>query len=386
VRDLFEQARAAAPAIVFIDEIDAIGQSRGGGIRLVTNDEREQTLNQLLSEMDGFDRNDLTIILAATNRPEILDAALLRAGRFDRQVLLDRPDRRGRVQILAVHLKKIRMAADVDGEAIAALTPGFTGADLANLVNEAALLATRRDAPAVSMADFTAGIERIVAGLERRNRILNPRERRIIAVHEMGHALVALSIPGADKVHKVSIIPRGVGALGYTMQRPSEDRFVTTRAELEQRMAILLGGRAAETLLIGEVSTGAEDDLARATDIARGMVMRFGMEDTIGLVTYEREPPALLAPAPDLAMQPRQFSEATGHDIDAAVRRLLDEAFEVARATLERRRDLLERAARLLLAQETLDESQLEHFRAELARHAEPAASATSRLVARDVA
>jgi len=258
---------------VIIDEIDALGRARGA-YSVGGQDEKEQTLNQLLAELDGFDPTAGVVLLAATNRPEILDPALLRAGRFDRQVLLDRPDRRGRVQILNVHLKRVKLAADVDPAQIAALTPGFSGADLANLVNEAALLATRRDAAAVSLDDFTQAIERIVAGLEKRNRILNPTERRVIAVHEMGHVLVAMALPGTDKVHKVSIIPRGVGALGYTIQRPTEDRYLMTRRELEDKMATLLGGRAAEALLIGQVSTGAEDDLARATDIARSMVMR----------------------------------------------------------------------------------------------------------------
>ena len=293
VRDLFEQARTKAPAIIFIDELDALGRARGafpfGG-----HDEKEQTLNQLLSEMDGFDTSAGLVLLAATNRPEILDPALLRAGRFDRQVLVDRPDKVGRVQILKVHLKKVQLTPDVDPEKIAALTPGFSGADLANLVNEAALLATRRGAAAVALDDFTRAIERIVAGLEKKNRLLNPLERKVVAYHEMGHALVAMSLPGADPVHKISIIPRGIGALGYTIQRPIEDRYLMTRDELENKMAVLLGGRAAEKLVFDHLSTGAADDLAKVTDIARSMVMRYGMEEKLGHVAYEAERPLFL--------------------------------------------------------------------------------------------
>src|SRR5271165_1290096 len=266
VRDLFEQARKRAPAIIFIDELDALGRARGA-YGLGGHDEKEQTLNQLLVEMDGFDPSEGLILLAATNRPEILDPALLRAGRFDRQVLVDRPDKLGRVQILKVHVRKVRLAPDADLAQVAALTPGFTGADLANLVNEATLVATRRGADAVGLADFTAAVERIVAGLEKKSRILNLKEREIVAHHEMGHALVALSLPGTDPVHKVSIIPRGIGALGYTIQRPTEDRFLMTREELEDKMAVLLGGRAAEHVVFGRLSTGAADDLAKVTDI-----------------------------------------------------------------------------------------------------------------------
>ena len=271
VRDLFEQARAKAPAIIFIDELDAMGRSRMPGAMGGGNDEKEQTLNQLLVELDGFDTKSGVVLLAATNRPETLDPALLRAGRFDRQVLVDRPDKPGRVQILAVHLKKITVGPDVEPEAVAALTPGFTGADLANLVNEAALLATRRDAEAVAMDDFNNAIERIIAGLEKRNRLINPKERKIVAFHEMGHAITAMAIPGSDPVHKVSIIPRGIGALGYTIQRPLEDRFIVTREELENKMVVLLGGRAAEWIVFQHLSTGASDDLRRVTDIARSM-------------------------------------------------------------------------------------------------------------------
>ena len=288
VRDLFEQARKSAPCIIFIDELDALGRARTlapmGG-----HDEKEQTLNQLLIELDGFDPSAGIVLLASTNRPEILDPALLRAGRFDRHVLVDRPDRVGRIAILQVHLKGKTLAPDVDPEQIASLTPGFTGADLANLVNEAALIATRRGAAAIEMQDFTQGVERIVAGLEKKNRLLNPIERKVVAYHEMGHALLGMALPGVDIVHKVSIIPRGVGALGYTIQRPIEDRFLMSRPELENKMAVLLGGRAAESLVFDEVSTGAADDLAKVTDIARAMVVRYGMNEELGNVAYEEE-------------------------------------------------------------------------------------------------
>ena len=277
VRDLFEQARRAAPCIIFIDELDALGRSRMPGA-FGGYDEKEQTLNQLLAELDGFDPSTGVILIAATNRPEVLDPALLRPGRFDRQVLVDRPDRTGRREILKVHVAKVKLAANVDLDQIAGLTPGFTGADLANLVNEAAIVATRRNGDAVTLDDFTVAIERIVAGLEKRSRILSPEERRRVAYHEMGHALVAATLPGVDPVHKVSIIPRGVGALGYTMQRPTEDRFLLARHDLENRVAVLMGGRAAEALIFdGEVSTGASDDLQRATEIATEMVTRYGM-------------------------------------------------------------------------------------------------------------
>jgi len=275
VRDLFEQARAQAPAIVFIDELDALGRARGIDMPGGGHDEKEQTLNQLLAEMDGFDPTTGIIVLAATNRPEILDQALLRAGRFDRQVLVDRPDRKGRVDILRVHIKKVRTDPSLDLESIAALTPGFTGADIANLVNEAALVATRRGAEATTLDDFTQAIERLVAGLEKKSRILRPKEREIVANHEIGHTLMAMALPGSDPVQKVSIIPRGIGALGYTLQRPTEDRFLMSRSELENRLAVLLAGRAAESLVFGEVSTGAVDDLARATEMARQMVTCF---------------------------------------------------------------------------------------------------------------
>jgi len=361
VRDLFEQARTKAPAIIFIDELDALGRARGA-FPLGGHDEKEQTLNQLLSEMDGFDTSAGLVLLAATNRPEILDPALLRAGRFDRQVLVDRPDKVGRVQILKVHLKKVQLTPDVDPEKIAALTPGFSGADLANLVNEAALLATRREAASVALDDFTRAIERIVAGLEKKNRLLNPQERKVVAYHEMGHALVAMSLPGADPVHKISIIPRGIGALGYTIQRPIEDRYLMTREELENKMAVLLGGRAAEKLVFEQLSTGAADDLAKVTDIARSMVMRYGMEEKLGHVAYEAERPLFLG-IPDSMQRGRDFSEETAREIDCAVRKFVESAFDKAAGVLKQRQVLLERGAQLLLQQETLSEEDLKAFR-----------------------
>jgi len=365
VRDLFEQARQKAPAIVFIDELDALGRARGA-FPLGGHDEKEQTLNQLLSEMDGFDSSSGLVLLAATNRPEILDPALLRAGRFDRQVLVDRPDRKGRVEILKTHIRKVRVAPEVDLEKIAALTVGFSGADLANVINEAALLATRRGGQAVTPDDFTRAIERIIAGLEKKNRVLNAREREVIAHHEMGHALVAMSLPGVDPVHKISIIPRGIGALGYTIQRPTEDRYLMTRDELENKMAVLLGGRAAERIVFGHLSTGAADDLAKVTQIARSMVMRYGMVETLGHVTYEAERPTILG-TPGEIPHGREFSEETAREIDTAVRQIVKEAFERATAALTSHRSVLERGAQALLEKETLVEEDLEVFRREIA-------------------
>ncbi|WP_374650123.1 ATP-dependent zinc metalloprotease FtsH [Dongia sp.] len=359
VRDLFEQARANAPAIIFIDELDALGRARGAFPFGGGHDEKEQTLNQLLAELDGFDPSQGLVLLGATNRPEILDPALLRAGRFDRQVLVDRPDRVGRVQILNVHLKKAKLAPGVVADEIAGLTPGFTGADLANLVNEATLLATRRGGDNVTMADFTAAIERIVAGLEKRNRLLNPQERRIVAHHEIGHALLALSLPGNEVVHKVSIIPRGIGSLGYTIQRPTEDRYLMTREELENRMAVLLGGRAAERLVFGVLSTGAADDLVKATDIARSMVMRFGMHEGIGQVALDETPQTYLGQGQSPFGTPRQYSEETAREIDVAVRGIVDNAFQRALQILQAKRPLLERIAQLLLEKETLSGDEL---------------------------
>lgn len=364
VRDLFEQARKHAPAIIFIDELDALGRARSP-FSMGGQDEKEQTLNQLLAELDGFDPTSGLVLLAATNRPEILDSALLRAGRFDRQVLVDRPDKKGREAILTVHLKKAKLDSDVKPEQIAALTPGFTGADLANLVNEAALLATRRNGESVTMADFDNAIERIVAGLEKRNRLLNPMERRVVAFHELGHTIVALALPGTDTVHKVSIIPRGIGALGYTIQRPIEDRYLMTRAELERKMAVLLGGRAAEHVVFGEVSTGAADDLARVTDIARAMVLRYGMSQILGNVAYDRErAPFLQSNVP--MQQERSYSEETAHAVDGEVHSLVEHAFARAIAILERNRALLDRTAMALLETETLNEPEIELLKREV--------------------
>jgi cell division protease FtsH len=360
VRDLFGEARQKAPAIIFIDELDALGRARGA-VSLGGHDEKEQTLNQLLSEMDGFDPSSGLVLLAATNRPEILDSALLRAGRFDRQVLVDRPDKIGRAQILDVHLKKVRLGDDVARAQIAAMTPGFSGADLANLVNEAALLATRRGAAAVMMQDFTAGIERIVAGLEKKSRILNPRERETVAWHEMGHALVAMSLPGSDPVHKISIIPRGIGALGYTIQRPTEDRYLMTREELENKMTVLLGGRAAEQIAFGRLSTGAADDLQKVTDIARSMVMRYGMDEKLGHVAYEAERRSFLGQE-FLPPQERTYSEQTAREIDCAVRELVMRKFQRALDLLGAHRTTLDAGARQLLEKETLNEADLRHL------------------------
>jgi cell division protease FtsH len=364
VRDLFEQARQHAPAIIFIDELDALGRARGP-FNMGGQDEKEQTLNQLLAELDGFDPSSGLVLLGATNRPEVLDPALLRAGRFDRQILVDRPDKRGREEILKVHLRKARLATDVKPEQIAALTPGFTGADLANLVNEATLLATRRNAEAVTMEDFNNAVERMVAGLEKRNRLLNPLERRVVAYHELGHAMVALALPGTDTVHKVSIIPHGVGALGYTIQRPTEDRYLMTRAELEHKMAGLLGGRAAEQLVFGEISTGAADDLAKATDIARAMVLRYGMSKALGNVAYDRDRSPFLQPNYP-APQERNYSEDTAHAVDAATRQFVDQAFDQATAILRRNRALLDRTAAALLETETLGEAEIERVKREI--------------------
>ena len=358
VRDLFEQARQMAPAIIFIDELDALGRARGAYGLGGGHDEKEQTLNQLLAELDGFDSSSGIVLLAATNRPEILDPALLRAGRFDRQVLVDRPDKIGREQILAVHAKKVKLNMDVKIEQIAALTPGFTGADLANLINEATLLATRRAAASVTMDDFNNAIERIVAGLEKRNRLLNPEERRVVAFHELGHTMVALALPGTDEIHKVSIIPRGVGALGYTIQRPTEDRFLMTRVELLNKMAVLLGGRAAEQVVFQEVSTGAADDLVRATDIARAMVLRYGMSEALGNVAYEREQSAFLQPNIPMP-QNRNYSEETANKIDIAVRVLVDQALERAINILQVNRALLDQTAEALLKTETLNQPEI---------------------------
>ncbi len=365
VRDLFEQARKEAPAIIFIDELDALGGARGaspyGG-----HDEKEQTLNQLLVELDGFDPTNGVILLAATNRPEMLDPALLRAGRFDRQILVDRPDKKDRIEILKVHLKKAVLAKDVDPVQIAELTPGFTGADLANLVNEAALLATRRDADSVHLTDFTNAVERIVAGLEKKNRLLIPKERRIVAYHELGHAIVAMALPGQDPVHKVSIIPRGIGALGYTIQRPTEDRFLMTGEELENRMAVLLGGRAAEYIFFHHLSTGAADDLVKATNIARSMVLRYGMDKSLGHVAYERERQPMPGSPAAQGFQAREFSDETERLMDHAVRDLVGHAFDRAIEILNAHRAVHDKTAQLLLQKETLEEADVAALRAQI--------------------
>ncbi|MEL6963374.1 MAG: ATP-dependent zinc metalloprotease FtsH [Pseudomonadota bacterium] len=357
VRDLFDQAKNLAPCIIFIDELDALGRARGAGPMAGGHDEKEQTLNQLLVELDGFDPSAGTILLAATNRPEILDPALLRPGRFDRQILVDRPDKHGRKKILEVHVKKITLDPAAKLEEVAALTPGFTGADLANLVNEAALLATRRKGEMVRMDDFSRAFERIVAGLEKRNRLLNPRERRTVAYHELGHALIALSLPGVDPVHKVSIIPRGIGALGYTLQRPTEDRFLMNVEELENKMAVLLGGRAAEELVFGEISTGASDDLQKVTDIARSMVTRYGMDEKLGQAAYETERGHFLGQPAEGGG--RRFSQDTAREIDIAVRDRIQEVYERALAILRERRDEMDVLAKQLLEQEVLTENDL---------------------------
>jgi cell division protease FtsH len=360
VRDLFEQARAAAPAIIFIDELDALGKARGAVPLAGGHDEREQTLNQLLVELGGFDPSAGVVLLAATNRPEILDPALLRAGRFDRQVLVDRPDRAGRVAILKVHAKKIRLAPDVDLDQVAAITVGFAGADLANLVNEAALVATRRNGDAVTLADFTAAIERIVAGIEKKHRLLSAEERQLVATHELGHALTALALPGADRVHKVSIVPHGIGALGYTLSRPTEDRHLLRLGELADKLAVLLGGRAAEVLVFGEPSTGAADDLAKATDLARDMVLRYGMDAGLGPVAYA-EPAAQYLGGPEVGLVAHAAgtSPATAQRIDDAVRRLLEGAMQRATDLLRGRRATLDRCVQVLIERETLDEAEL---------------------------
>ena len=350
----------------FVEMFVGVGAGRTRGVG--GHDESEQTLNQLLTEMDGFDSSVGLIILAATNRPEILDQALLRAGRFDRQVLVDRPDKKGRLDILKVHVKKVTLAQDVDLEQVAALTTGFSGADLANRVNEAALAARRRRASAVELQDFTATIERIVAGLEKKSRVLNPKERETVAHHEMGHALVALALPETDPVHKISIIPRGIGALGYTLQRPTEDRFLMTRTDLEHKIAVLLGGRAAEKLVFGELSTGAADDLVRATDIARDMITRFGMDEGLGYIAFEAQRPRFLD-TPELAHGGCRVAESTQARIDQAIRDIVMGVFERAYRILDINRAVLERCARELLARETLDESDIRQLTQGLVRN-----------------
>lgn len=352
VHDLFEQARQAAPCIIFIDELDALGKMRGVGA-FGGNDEKEQTLNQLLSELDGFDPREGVVLLAATNRPEILDPALLRAGRIDRQVLIDRPDRKGRQAILKVHLQKITVEPGLDGERIADITTGFTGADLANLVNEAAIVATRRGAEAVSLDDFTAAVERIVAGVERKSSVLRPDERQVVAYHEMGHALAASSLPAMDPVHKVSIVPRAIGSLGYTLQRPTGDHFLMSCQMLKDRIVVLMAGRAAEYLAYGQISTGAADDLARATDIARQLITRFGMSTELGQSVLERQSTTYLGERMQ-GIGEKDYSEQTAREVDLGIRALLDEAYGRAKVLLDSRRGDLDAGAHLLLQKETL--------------------------------
>ncbi len=371
VRDLFEQAKAKAPCIVFIDEIDTIGKSRAGAASssIGGHDEREQTLNQLLTEMDGFDSSAGVIIMAATNRPDVLDPALLRPGRFDRQVVVDRPDRRGREAILRVHTRRVRLASDVDLGVIAARTPGFAGAELANVVNEAALLAARRGKDAVGTAELEEAIDRVSIGLERRSRVLGERERERVAYHELGHALVALACPHADPVHRVSIVPRGVGALGVTQQLPADDRYLITQPELEDRLAVMMGGRAAEKLVYGELSTGAQNDLQQATALARRMVEEFGMSDRIGPVALARAD--LFLPGDPRQREP--LSPQISSAVDAEVRRLLTDAEQRAETLLAERREALTEVAKLLLEKETLEGSEL---RAALEAAGESSASA----------
>ena len=354
VRDLFDQARQSAPCIIFIDELDALGRARGAGPAMGGHDEKEQTLNQLLSELDGFDPQQGIVLLAATNRPEILDPALLRAGRFDRQVLVDRPDKSGRLAILRVHTKAVKLDPAVVLEEVAALTPGFSGADLANLVNEAAILATRRKGEIVTMDDFTRAIERIVAGLEKKNRLLNVYEREVVAYHETGHALVRLALPGVETVHKVSIIPRGIGALGYNIQRPTEDRYLMTEGELLNKMAALMGGRAAEVLVFAKLSTGAADDLSQVTNIARTMVTCYGMHERLGQVAYEPDQHPFLGQSEGYLPYTPSYSDETAWQIDEAVRQLVARAFDKATRILQDNRQLLDETAALLLQKETL--------------------------------
>jgi len=353
VRDLFEQGKQKAPCIIFIDELDALGKARGFGT-MGGHDEREQTLNQLLVEMDGFDPQVGVILMAATNRPEILDPALLRPGRFDRQILVDRPDKNGREAILKVHLKDIQYEDNLDVEKIAAMTPGMVGADLANLVNEAALLAVRRNKDIVTMSEFEEAIERVVAGLEKKNRLINPREREIVAYHEMGHALVALSLPGTDPVQKITIIPRGIAALGYTMQVPTEERFLMKKTELLNRIATLLGGRVAEEIIFGDISTGAHNDLAKATDIARSMVKEYGMSTKVGHVYFAREKQSRFLNIPG-HQGPIEYSEATAEIIDNEVREIIKQQYETARNILDAKKSLLKESAELLLEKETIE-------------------------------
>ncbi|MEI8015544.1 MAG: ATP-dependent zinc metalloprotease FtsH [Nitrospira sp.] len=356
VRDLFEQAKIKAPCIIFIDELDALGKARGAGP--MAHEEREQTLNQLLVEMDGFDPRIAVILMAATNRPEILDPALLRPGRFDRQVLVDRPDKIDRLAILRVHAKKVTLGLDADLEVIAGMTPGFSGADLANIVNEATLLAVRRNKERVGLPELQEAVERVVAGLEKKNRVLNKMEKERVAYHEVGHALVALSFPGADPIQKISIIPRGIAALGYTLQLPTEDRFLMAKTELENKIAVLLGGRNAEELIFGEASTGAQNDLVRATDIAKSMVKSYGMSEKLGTVTLNRESQPLIMQI-QAPQEKGDYSEETAREIDCEVRRIIDEQYDRVRWLLAEQKRALIEGAKVLLDREVITGSEL---------------------------
>jgi cell division protease FtsH len=358
VRDLFSQAQERAPCIIFIDELDALGKVRSISPVSGGHEEREHTLQQLLVEMDGFDTRKGVIIMGATNRPEILDPALLRPGRFDRHILVDRPDIRGREDILHVHCQHIRLASEVDIKVLAARTPGFVGADLANVVNEAALLAARQDKATVEMVDFEEAINRVVAGLQKKRRVISRREQEIIAYHESGHALVAESLTQVDRVHRISIIPRGIAALGYTLQLPTQDRYLMTRSELLDRLTVLMGGRTAEELAFHEISTGAQDDLARGTEIARSMVMQYGMSDKLGPQTYEQGHPQIFLD-PTMPRPRLEVSEETARDIDREVHTLIAEAHERAHKILEVQRATLDTLARLLLEKETVEGDEL---------------------------
>ncbi len=358
VRNLFARAEKKAPCIIFIDEIDAVGKARGGS-DISGAEEHEQTLTQLLTEMDGFDAQKGVIMLAATNRPEILDQALLRPGRFDRHIVVDRPDLEGREQIFGIHSRNVRLAGDVDFKKLAASTPGMVGAEIANIVNEAALLAARRNKQAVEMSDFQEGIERVAAGLEKRNKLINPKEKEIVAYHEAGHAIVSLSLPNADPVHKISIIPRGISALGYTVHLPTEDRYLLTESELLDKIAVLLGGRISEEIIFGEVSTASQRDLEEATEIARSMVQTYGMSDKLGPLTFEKGRPLFL----DTKYSPlKEYSEHTAMQLDEEVHNIVTRAYQKAREILMERRSDLDRVARVLMEKEVMDGSELEEL------------------------
>lgn len=359
VRDLFAQAQNHAPCIIFIDELDALGKARGVN-PMGRHDEQEQTLNQLLAEMDGFDPNTGVIIMAATNRPEILDPALLRPGRFDRHVLVDRPDLNGREEILKIHTRNIKLSPEVDLKVIASRTPGFVGADLANIVNEAALLAARKNKEWVEMADIEEAIDRVLTGLEKKNRVMSRKEKEIVAYHESGHAIMASVLPHADPVRRISIIPRGISALGYTLQLPTEDRYLMTKSELLDRLAVLLGGRVAEEIVFGEISTGAHNDLQRATDIATSMVKEYGMSETLGYVTFEKEKRPLFLPTSFASS--REYSEETARKIDEEVKKIIDTTYQKVKAMLLSKKEKLGELAHLLLEKEVVEEAELKRI------------------------